>query len=376
MVSAVVSTVGVSAADPSVAPDRVSEKNELVQGLRGVAALLVALYHATGYASAYLRGGTPEFTEVFDARFGVLGVAVFFAISGMLMAGVVPRTDPWRFLAHRIVRVYPLYLLALFVWLPICAALHVQSVGFHLLRLTLAPVGDRAYYLGGIEWTLIYECTYYIALFALARLGLQHRLGIVASVWLAAIALSPAVLPGFDPNSSHLAYFLLAVPNVAFAGGLLAPAITRNVKIFPPGLSLLAVAWFFLIGTHDLTTDRWFAGIVATLLVVDASRLKSTGIPFVPAKLGDWSYALYLFHIPCFLLVYKFWPPFGGTVAAWIGAVWVASLVGAVFGSLDVRLYRYLKSAADSAPEKRLRRLSNIYLGIFLVGVVVGQFYH
>jgi exopolysaccharide production protein ExoZ len=122
-------------------------------------------------------------TWPFDERFGYLGVAVFFAISGMLMADILPRTEPWRFLSHRIVRIYPLYLLLVATWAVIGPATGAQKVAFHLLTLTLAPVGHRPVFLGP-EWTLIYECSYYVALFALALggvclptpllLGLKH----------------------------------------------------------------------------------------------------------------------------------------------------------------------------------------------------------
>src|SRR5262249_12379874 len=134
-------------------------RNLAVQGLRGVAAVAVVLFHARGWFPAG-AGAWP-----FDERFGVLGVTVFFAISGMLMAGIVPRTGPWRFLSHRVVRIYPLYLVLVATWVVVAQTLGAQRVGFHLLSLTLAPVGHRYYYLGP-EWTLVYECSYYVALFA------------------------------------------------------------------------------------------------------------------------------------------------------------------------------------------------------------------
>lgn len=141
-------------------------RNLAVQGLRGVAAVAVALFHARSWFPVG-AGAWP-----FDERFGVLGVAVFFAISGMLMAGIMPRTEPWRFLSHRVVRIYPLYLVLVASWAVVAPALGAQRVGFHLLSLTLAPVGSRPYYLGP-EWTLVYECSYYVVLFALARAELN-----------------------------------------------------------------------------------------------------------------------------------------------------------------------------------------------------------
>ena len=64
------------------------------------------------------------------------------------MAEIMPRTEPWRFLSHRVVRIYPLYLILVATWAVVAQALGVQRVGFHLLSLTLAPVGGRYYYSG------------------------------------------------------------------------------------------------------------------------------------------------------------------------------------------------------------------------------------
>ena len=108
-----------------------------------MAALAVALFHARGWLPG--AGAWP-----IDERFSMLGVAVFFAISGMLMAEIVPRTDPWRFLSHRVVRIYPLYLFLVATWAVIAPVLGAQRVGFHLLSLTLAPVGG-AFTISGLN---------------------------------------------------------------------------------------------------------------------------------------------------------------------------------------------------------------------------------
>src|SRR5690348_3383877 len=77
----------------------ITHKNLSIQSLRGLAALFVALYHASAFSGAHF--GDSELAAVFDGRFGIVGVAIFFAISGLLMANLIQRTDPWRFLTHR-----------------------------------------------------------------------------------------------------------------------------------------------------------------------------------------------------------------------------------------------------------------------------------
>ena len=86
-------------------------RNRNLQWLRAFAALSVVLYHASVYLDRFV--GDDRFLRLFDGRFGLLGVAIFFAISGYLMAEILPRTDPWSFLTHRIVRIYPIFLIVL-----------------------------------------------------------------------------------------------------------------------------------------------------------------------------------------------------------------------------------------------------------------------
>jgi exopolysaccharide production protein ExoZ len=324
-----------------------------IQGLRGLAALAVVLVHAHGWfpgASAW----------PFDERFGVLGVAVFFAISGMLMAGILPRTEPWRFLSHRVVRIYPLFLLLVATWAVVGPATGAQKVGFHFLSLTLAPVGTRYYYLGP-EWTLIYECSYYVALFALALAGLQKHLIPVACAWLTTIA-AAQLLPGWDGTFLPMGpTILFKLPSVAFAGGLLIPTLTRRTPI---GLSIVAIAVCFLFWPTTLSAQYWFAGVAATLLVLDVSRLHvpAPGL----ATLGDWSYALYLCHLPAFLVAIKLAPD-APLAAALLGAFGAAGF----FGTLDVWLYKRLKTKVDRSPDELRKRSLFWFLLIFCAAAAV-----
>ncbi len=329
----------------------VVSRNLGVQALRGVAALAVMLFHARGSIAA----GTPW---PFDERFGILGVAVFFAISGMLMAELVARTEPWQFLSHRVVRIYPLYFILVATWAVVAPTFGVQRVGFHLLSLTLAPVGWRYFYLGP-EWTLVYECSYYVILFALAWAGHQRHLVPIACAWLGAIA-ALTLVPGWDPNSMTVGpAILLKVPSAAFAGGLLVPVLAKRT---PVGFSVLALAMCFSFWPEGLTWQRWIASATAIFVVLDVSRLRISAPGF--AAVGDWSYALYLCHLPIFLLAVKLVPE-----AALMVGFLTALAVGAGFGTLDVWLYTRLKRAMDQQTVEMRRQRLLWYLAIFSAAV-------
>ena len=181
-----------------------------------------------------------------------------------------------------------------------------------------------------------------MALFALARAGLQRHLVPIACAWLVVIALAP-LLPGWDATAMPVGPgILFKAPSVAFAGGLLVPTLARRA---PMGLSVLAVARCFLFWPESLTAQYWVASGAAIFVTLDVSRLRVSAPGL--AKLGDWSYALYLCYLPAFLLALKLAP----------GAELLAGLLGAfgaaaAFGSLDVWLYARLKSGVDRSADE------------------------
>jgi peptidoglycan/LPS O-acetylase OafA/YrhL len=345
----------------------ITQRNLSIQGMRGVAALFVVLFHASFYSG--VQFGESGWATAFDSRFGLVGVAVFFTISGLLMSDLVQRSDPWQFLAHRIVRIYPLYLLAVAGWLLLIAA-HLTKDGklsSHIFSLMLVPAGKRPYYLG-VEWTLVFECTYYLALFFIAVVGWRRYLNRIALFWLLLIAASSYFFWSNDDNVLYRNYSIwLSAANVAFIGGLLIPRLSRTP--IPGGTGIVALCVLMAVTIPaNLTTSRWIAGIVATLFVLDVVRIQIPnrallGLP----KLGDWSYALYLCHVPCLLIVFYWWPSSSAIGMAWFTAIATALVVAVALGMLDVRMYRKLKNAVDSAEQHRRQRLVNIYAAAFVV---------
>ena len=347
-----------------------AHKNLSIQCLRGIAALCVVLYHASFYSGR--RFGDSGWATAFDGRFGLIGVAVFFAISGLLMADLIQRPNPWQFLAHRIVRIYPTYLLAVSVGMPI-VVLAGKSEGLRLWSLMLVPVGQRKYYLG-VEWTLVFECTYYVALFFLARIGLHRYLNRIVLVWTVVIGAAPLFIGWTDELLYPFYSIWLSPANAAFMGGLLIPWLASKKIRFPVGTGILALCILMVTLPTNPMIARWTAGAMATLLVIDIARIDVPQRALVGlSKLGDWSYGLYLCHVPCILLLYQLWPSSFGVRTAWFSAVATALFVSALLGSIDVRMYRYFKGVVDGADENLRRRLVNIYAGAFVVASLIGS---
>src|SRR5687767_14913517 len=90
-----------------------------LDGLRGVAILLVVIYHNFGFIS--------------QSYFGWLGVDLFFVLSGFLITDILLRTvnDP-KFLSNfymrRVLRIFPLYYASLLLFLFIVAPLTSDKI--------------------------------------------------------------------------------------------------------------------------------------------------------------------------------------------------------------------------------------------------------
>ncbi len=81
---------------------------QLIQALRGIASLLVVLFHCTGSSTEYLQ---QKFLGN-SFLFGGAGVDIFFVLSGFIITytniNIIPKTGSLTlFLRRRFVRIYP-----------------------------------------------------------------------------------------------------------------------------------------------------------------------------------------------------------------------------------------------------------------------------
>lgn len=107
---------------------------------------------------------------------GAAGVIIFFLTSGYITTHVLFSDTPIEFLLKRIFRIYPLYIIAVF--LEAFLAWKVAGVtfpSFSLLGLQLLLLGDffdAPYALAGVEWTLRIEIIFYLFMMLLNAIGL------------------------------------------------------------------------------------------------------------------------------------------------------------------------------------------------------------
>ena len=315
-----------------------------LQHLRAVAALSVVLYHASFYTRHYT--GDASFLAAFGGWFGTVGVLVFFALSGHLMAvqAVRMRGRPMLFMVHRLVRIYPIFWLVGLVWLAVFFALGEGR--FDPLVLMLAPVGERSYPLG-VEWTLVFEVGFYLFVGAVVALRLERWIGLIGAGWALAIVMRTTVSGPYAPMfSTGLLQMPMSMVCFAFAAGLTVPSLLARgwvgASALPLGALVLAAA--NLPGLAPWQTILNGAGCAA--LVAWAAWAPEGGRAPVLERLGDWSYATYLLHVPA-LMALGVLSGTGSRRWLWLGMVALVLLLTPLFGALDVRLHAGLRRAGD-----------------------------
>ena len=346
-----------------------------LQLLRALAASLVLVHHVAVYGQT-LRGAGRPFAAL-DGLMGVWGVAIFFALSGFLMARLVTRDPPLIFLAHRVSRIFPTYFAVVALFAAVFAALRIEFGGLSVLALSLAPGGPRSSPLN-VEWTLVLEVTFYAGLFLLALAGQAKRLVPVAALWLVLLAIAFPLLPPGSRNMMPPPLYLVPVTAacVPFAAGLLLPRLIAAGWV-RPATALLALPFAAACFLVDTAGARWLGGIAAVLLVgaaVTATPVRREGRAARGLlALGDWSYVLYLAHPPVLILADWACPPH------WNGAAYAAvSLAGALaatalLGPLDVAFYRRLRARIDGLGPAALKRGVTAFLAVFAVCALWGS---
>ena len=92
-----------------------------LDGLRGIAILLVVFYHNFGFINYFF--------------FGWLGVDLFFVLSGFLITDILLKSSGRpgflkNFYVRRVLRIFPLYYLTLFIFFILIPLLDLGVVGF------------------------------------------------------------------------------------------------------------------------------------------------------------------------------------------------------------------------------------------------------
>ncbi|WCP69981.1 acyltransferase [Vibrio tubiashii] len=264
-----------------------------LDALRGIAALMVVLYHfLIRYEQIYPTGNTPlTFFEV-----GEYGVHVFFGISGFVIAWSLVRiNDATDFCIARAARLYPPYAVAVLVTFSAVSLFGLPgrevSILDALLNLTLFHQYWSIPSVDGVYWTLLIEAQFYfwVTMILLVNKNL-NLFRCFSLIFILGAALNLA-LPEFIVSKiisklffiSYLAYFLV---------GMFFFDIYKSKKLNTANLTLLVACAGLQALLHEIAVFM-FVSFVFLLLVFDKLKVVNQGI-FL--WLGSISYSLYLTH--------------------------------------------------------------------------------
>ena len=366
-------------------------KFDSIQYVRAFAALLVVLYHESVYLQR-LRGFS-WLHDVLGGRPGVYGVIAFFVVSGYLMATIAPKYRPETFIAHRIIRIYPAYwfcvaLAAVYfigLWYvtrpnadyvpSITGMLLREGNPAQLLRLTLVPMVFPDYPLG-IEWTLLYETTFYIIIFLVSLAGMLKFLPYLASVWLVLLIYLSIATPTSQAGWTQPT--LITVPlfglNAAFILGILGTLLIhfrlKPIWTIFGGLVIVVLEALFPTNWSTLQISLGIFCIVIGLVALEKNgRLFRSSIL---VKAGGWSYAMYLLHVPVLVGTFKLMGQ-ASPILMFAAGLIMTIIVSAAIGTIDVAGYYYLKRWLDRYP-KFHRPVAVIFVAIFFAAGVLGLY--
>jgi peptidoglycan/LPS O-acetylase OafA/YrhL len=319
----------------------------LIQALRAVLCVGVVLMHIKIYLN---RLGDPS---IFDYIPDILGgiPCGFFAVSGYFMSFLVDRNTP-NFLVQRLVRVYPTYFIVVGMAFVMRAFTSIPLSFDDLPQvLSLLPFGMGKSYKLGIEWTLVYEIWYYFICAFFCRPGWHKRFpaflvawALFQIVWDTVAFMPPKAVPNFLTvwigiwNYSFilgaLTYYYLqrrAEPvTQAWAGYLMLASGVVTAHLHQRGYGIL-----YVLGVFSCLLVDW--------LIQLESRVRA---PKFLAKLGDYSYALYLIHSTIIILTLDRWQHITGQPPGIIaGLVALVLCLGAFWflGQMDVAIHKKCK---------------------------------
>ncbi len=285
-----------------------------IQGIRGLAFLLVFIFHLN---YNWLPGG-------------FIGVDVFFVISGFLMTSIIMAEKEksdfsfYNFYLKRLKRIFPAYLFLLiivasagfFIYLDRDFWGFQKSVGASLLFVSnlLFARGD-SYFGARLEdnpflhtWSLAVEMQFYLLL-PLILLFIRKKFLPIIIILLIVALTAYANISMYISHDTSIKYFSLPARIPEFLIGSLYSLILRNKMNFSRTnnnmIAFLSLG-VLILSAFMIDKSSSFPGAIALIPTIATANLLVTGSNFVsdffakkiPSYIGELSYSLYLWHWP------------------------------------------------------------------------------
>jgi exopolysaccharide production protein ExoZ len=282
-----------------------------LQVFRGVAALLVVLYHTSVYSRDQL--GYSFAGGLF--LFGHTGVDIFFVLSGFIIYYIhhkdIGQKDRVKdFAAKRLARVIPIYwivtgikLLAL-LSVPAIGEAYERDFGVIIKSLLLIPQPNGP--IINAAWTLSNELLFYLLFGFAILLGNAWAIRLFLAWGALIVAYISVKLIGVRLPDIWLIQFVLNERNLEFCFGCFSAYLVMSLHV--PAAALVALLGLLLFGIAAASVaggyiPQLYSPIfgVASFLVVTGSAAyelrRQLAVPRLFVFIGDASYSIYLTHV-------------------------------------------------------------------------------
>lgn len=360
---------------PNAAPLSAAPKvfYSALDGLRGIAAICVVLYHLAEWKDAFN----------FFPR-GDLAVDFFFCLSGFVLAHAysqrLGRSMTYtHFAITRVIRLYPLLLLSVVIAtayfvgksiltsedMPLFDVLAPGAMGAMVLPYfgTSVPLStvDAAFPSNGPLWSLFFEffiSFVWAAIFAI----LTFRRTLICAFACAAILLTGGLIHNDLMLGAHTTDFFWGIPRVgvSFFLGLAVYHVHKHHQFnlrWPLWAVCLALILPMmlprLMGMPDMFLDAFFVFALSPLIVFLGAKVSLTGrMKSVSDIGGELSYPIYVLHFPIFaclnggLQIFGIELPLIMAISLYFGAIMIGSWFALIWYDRPVR--RLLKQQHKS----------------------------
>lgn len=350
-----------------------------IDGLRAIAVLAVVFFHFSvpiwgGHGDGHGVGG------------GMVGVDIFFVISGFLIGGILLREHAntgrialGRFYLRRIRRLAPAYFamaaVSLLAAWAILLPFEFRAFGKALIASTtyLANVHffrETGYFDIGVEnkillhnWSLAVEEQFYVFLpFLILALGFSQRVLRSSLVVIFAVSLGACIW--LTPVNQAAAFYLFPLRAWELLAGVLLAIWVENrdtpLRIWPSWLGLALIAMGILWAKPGATFPGWqvLVPVLGTVLMLagrqDANPVNRVLAAPIPVFFGRISYSLYLWHWPV-LTLSLYWR--GSYGSAYEAGLWLA--LAMILATLS---WRFVEQPVRISPRFTAPRLVGMWL--------------
>lgn len=345
-----------------------------IQILRGIAVLLVVLFHL----------------QVSIIKSGFVGVDIFFVISGFLMAILYDPTKKNEFFLRRSKRLLPTYYVVILLTLVVSIFIIIPNEYYQVVKQSLyatffsSNIGfwTQSSYFSKSNfnpllhlWSLGVEIQFYLIVPFLYWVFHKARVFLPLILLLSLIACF--VVVEISPKTS---FFMMPLRLWEFLIGYgVAVYFTNNGDIKYSSfscLSIFAILFLIIIPTFNLdgeSLDMIYGhpGLAALIVSLATGVILTLGIPkgIEQSKigsslemLGKYSYSIYLVHFP--VIVFFLYKPFSGTILK-TNSIGQTMIILSIITVLSLLIYHLVENPAHHS-KKIIRKVLIAPLLIFI----------